>query len=63
MATLLYQKWQVKDNQRYLTAKSIGNRTSFIDTEVYEIQKLDKDQMILVSNKLVLKYKKIKKTN
>src|SRR5688572_32780096 len=47
MATLLYQKWNVKSNQLYLVSKSIGNGMSSIDTTMYEIQKLNENQMIL----------------
>lgn len=58
METLLYQKWKVKGNQLYLTVKSIGNGNSSIDTEIYEIQKLDKNQMILKQGEFRFEYKK-----
>lgn len=61
MATLLYQKWSVKGNQLYLVSKSIGNGNSSIDTSVYEIQKLNKNQMILKRDDLILEYKKSNK--
>lgn len=63
MATLLYQKWSVKGNQLYLVSKSIGNGNSSIDTTVYEIQKLNKNQMILKREDLILEYKKVNKKN
>src|SRR5687767_6294281 len=34
MATLLYQKWNVKDNQLSLVEKSVGNKQSHTDTIV-----------------------------
>lgn len=63
MATLLYQKWNVKDNQLYLEAKSIGNGSSSIDTVIYEIQKLNESQMILKQGEIIFEYKKINKNN
>lgn len=59
MQTLLYEKWQLKNNQIYLTAKSIGNGNSSINTEVYEIQKLDENQMLLKKDDIIFEYKKI----
>ena len=58
METLLYQKWEVKNNQLYLTAESIENGNSFIDTVVYDIQKLDENQLILKQDKMIFEYKK-----
>jgi len=63
MKTLLYQKWNVKGNQLYLEAKSIGNGSSSIDTEIYEIQQLDENQMILKRGEIIFEYKKINKYN
>ena len=63
MATLLYQKWNVKDNQLYLEAKSIGNGSSSIDTEVYEIQKLDESHMVLKLGEIIFDYEKVNKNN
>ncbi len=58
METLLYQKWEVKNNQLYLTAESVGNGNSSIDTTVYEIQKLDENEMILKQGEIIFEYKK-----
>jgi len=58
METLLYQKWEVKNNQLYLTAESIGNGSSSTNTAVYEIQKLNKNQMILKQGEMLFEYKK-----
>lgn len=63
MATLLYQKWHVENNQLYLTAKSIGNKSSSIGTDVYEIQKLDENQMILKAGGMTFEYKKVNGNN
>jgi len=59
MRTLLYQKWSIKNNQLFLTLKSIGNKTSSIDTEIYEIIKLDSKLLILKKDNSIYKYKKI----
>ncbi len=58
METLLYQKWEVKNNQLYLTGESVGNGNSSIDTTVYEIQKLDENEMILKQGEIIFEYKK-----
>jgi hypothetical protein len=58
METLLYQKWEVKNNQLYLTTESIGNGSSSMDTAVYEIQKLNKNQIILKQGEMIFEYKK-----
>jgi len=58
METLLYQKWEVKDNQLYLTTESIGNGSSSTDTAVYEIEKLNKNQMILKQGEMLFEYKR-----
>jgi hypothetical protein len=62
-ATLLYQKWNVKDNQLSLVSKSIGNRISSLDTTIYEIQKLNESEMILKRGDLILEYKKANKSS
>lgn len=58
METILYQKWKVHGSQLYLTVKSIGNGNSSIDVEIYEIQKLNKRQMILKQGELRFEYEK-----
>lgn len=62
METLVYQQWEMKNNQLYLIAESIGNRVSSIDTMVYEIQQLDENQLVLKRDNLVSTYKKASKT-
>lgn len=62
METLVYKQWNVKNNQLYLVAESIGNRTSSIDTIVYDIQQLDENQMVLKRDALIFTYKKANKT-
>ena len=63
MATLLYQRWNVKSDHLYLVSKSIGNGSSSFDTTVYEIKKLNESQMNLKRGDLILVYKKIIKSN
>lgn len=58
METLVYKQWNVKNNQLYLVAESIGNRTSSIDTMVYDIQQLDENQMVLKRDALIFTYKR-----
>ena len=47
MTTLLYEKWKLDGTKLVLTAKGIGNGSSSIDNEVYEINLLTEDRMIL----------------
>lgn len=63
METLLYQTWSVNDDQLELVAKSVGNETSSMDTQVYEIQKLDKNEMVLKRDKQLFYYKKVDTNN
>lgn len=58
MKTLLYEKWYVKNDSHYLVAKSIGNKTSSIDTTAYEIENLDENRMKLKDNNRILDYTK-----
>ena len=59
MSTLLYEKWYVKDNNLYLVVKSLGNKSSSTDTEVYIIEHLDESQMKLKQKNRILEYKKV----
>lgn len=59
MKTLLYKEWKVEDDQLFLVFESIGNKISSIDTVAYEIQQLDKEQMILKKDGISWKYKKL----
>ena len=63
MATLLYQQWNVKDNQLFLVAKSVGNKQTYIDTIVYSIQKLNDSELIIKRGDLIVEYKKVSKNN
>jgi hypothetical protein len=47
MHTLLYQKWELKNGQLILTAKSIGNHTSSVDDETYTIELIGKNSLKL----------------
>src|SRR6187551_2301968 len=61
-ATLLYQKWSVKDDQLFLVAKNVGNKQTYIDTIVYSIQALNDSALILKRGDLILTYKKLNKS-
>ena len=50
MATLLYEKWWMDNDELFLVAKSIGNRQQSVDTLAYKIIKLD-------NSSLSIKYK------
>ena len=63
MATLLYQQWNVKDNQLFLVAKSVGNKQTYIDTIVYSIQKLNHSELIIKRGDLIVEYTKVSKNN
>lgn len=58
MATLLYSKWWIKNNQLFLEEESIGNHTSTIDTTTYDIIKVDKDSLIIKDKLNTIRYKK-----
>jgi len=58
MSTLMYEKWYVKNDSLYLVAKSIGNKTSSIDTTAYEIEHLDVNRMKLKYKNKTLDYTK-----
>jgi len=47
MATLQYQKWKIQGDKLILTSKSIGNKTSFVEDEVYTIISVGEDQLFL----------------
>ena len=58
MSTLLYEKWYVNNDSLYLVVKSIGNKTSSIDTTVYYIEHLDENRMKLKDKNKILDYTK-----
>lgn len=58
MTTLLYSKWEVKNNLLYLVAESVGNGISYVDTMLYEIQQLDEHQLLLKRDDLISTFKK-----
>lgn len=59
MSTLLYERWSVEGNQLTLTAKSIGNKQSSIDSKIYFIQKLNDKELVLKDKMQLLNYKKV----
>ncbi|CAM2933926.1 lipocalin family protein [Flavobacterium frigoris] len=61
MATLLYKNWRLDGNTIIFTIESIGNKTSSTDEEVYEIQKLDENELILKKENRSYKYIKSNK--
>lgn len=60
MTTLLYEKWKLEGTNLILTAKSIGNGSSSIENEVYEINLLTEDRMILKNGDYSLEFLKKK---
>lgn len=58
MATLQYQKWQLKNGKLILTAKSIGNKTSSVGEEIYTIISVNKNYLYLKNGEIQLVYKK-----
>lgn len=58
MATLLYSKWWIKDQQLFLVEESLGSGGSTVDTATYEIIKVDKDSLVLKNNNQTIRYKK-----
>lgn len=58
MATLLYKNWWLTNHKLVLVAESVGNRTSSMDTTIYEILKLSGDSLILGHQDLILGYRK-----
>ncbi len=58
MKTLLYEKWRLDGNTLILTVKSIGNGSSSVDDEVYEIQTLTDKKMVLKNGEYILNYVK-----
>lgn len=59
MVSLLYQNWEVKGDKLVLTVKSIGNKTSSINNEIYRIISINKSYLYLKKNKMDYVYKKI----
>lgn len=58
MKTLLYKKWRLEENKLILTVKSIGNGTSSIGEDVYEIKVLTEKKMILLNGEYLLNFEK-----
>lgn len=58
MATLLYQKWRVEGSKLILTVKSIGNGSSSIDEESYEIKTLTEEKLVLQNGDYNMEYKR-----
>jgi len=58
MATLLYQKWRLEGNKLILTVKSIGNGSSSIDEESYEIKTLTEEKLVLQNGDYTMEFAK-----
>ncbi|GAB7087494.1 lipocalin family protein [Marinifilum fragile] len=56
MATLLYQKWRLEGGKLVLTVKSIGNGSSSIDEESYEIKTLTEEKLVLQNGDYAMEY-------
>ena len=63
MNTLLYKNWRINGNKIIFTVESIGNHTSSVNEEIYEIQKLDEEELILSKKNQLYKYRKSEKKN
>lgn len=60
MATLLYQKWRLAGSKLVLTVKSIGNGSSSIDEESYEIKTLTEEKLVLENGDYTMEFTKKK---
>ena len=58
MKSLLYEKWEHKNNLLILSGKSIGNHQTLSFTDTLTIEKLTQDSLILKKGKLILIYAK-----
>ena len=56
MTTLLYRKWSVNGQKLILTAESLGNGTSSIGDESYEIKTLTNKKMVLKNGYSIMIY-------
>ena len=56
MKTLLYKKWKVDENRLIITAKSIGNKNSSVNDNIYEIILLNDNELVLKNGKLIERY-------
>lgn len=61
MKTLLYKKWRLEGTKLILTAESIGNGSSSEGNEVYEIQSLTDQKMILKNGEFLWEFVKKQK--
>ena len=58
METLLYEKWRLEGNKLILTAKSIGNGSTSVGDDIYEIQELTDTKMILKNGGYFMEFSK-----
>ena len=56
MKTLLYKNWRINGNKIIFTIESIGNGTSSINDETFNIQKLNTNELILKAGNSSFKY-------
>ena len=61
MKTLLYEKWRLDGNKITFTIKNIGNHTTTVSDETYEIKQLDREKLVLTSKDITLKYQRKQK--
>ncbi|WP_297931516.1 lipocalin family protein [uncultured Coprobacter sp.] len=62
MESLLYEKWEHKNNLLILSGTSIGNHQTLSFTDTLIIEKLTQDSLILKKGKLILRYAKADET-
>ncbi len=58
-ATLVYQKWRTEGNNLILTSKSIGNGSTSVGDETYEVLVLDNTTLKIKINKSIIEYQRI----
>ena len=59
MATLQYETWEKKGNQLVLTGNSIGNRQTLPFSDIWTIEKLTSDSLIICQGDYVQRYARV----
>lgn len=58
MSTLIYKRWHLERGQLHLLAVSIGNHTSSLFEEIYNLEAISTNKMVLETNREHLAYQK-----
>ena len=58
MKTLLYKSWNLKKDKIIFTIESVGNGIRFMDTVSYDIEKVNKNRLVLRNGTSLYEYKK-----